>query len=342
MPTLFTSKYVAVATTPKEVAKAKQEYACQYIVYEKGATLTVYENVYVDWIERKYSLSGKQDATNADVTGTMAYQKFYSYAGKEEVERMKHILEPIENWDSCEQMHYSNVHYQGEKIYKPLYNFDANSAFTYGVFGLPSGFNTLKDYMSMLYEAKKIAKNKLERDTFKKLQNFLIGYFARVKGFVSTRSEVIRISNDNITSKMKEITRAGGTVYLSNTDSIVTDDKGAEIMSKYIGDDAGRFKLEGAYDKLYYRSSNSYQIGNKVVWSGVKEFARINTDFFSDRIATQEGNLVKVVSFMLPTEHYGEVRLCTIEPSAVIVKVFNSIGELMEVLKYRINKEELC
>ena len=50
---------------------------------------------------------------------------------------------------------------------------------------------------------------------------------------------------------MAEIVSHKGFVYLSNTDSIVTNEVGAEIMEKYKGDGVGQFKLSTLDDKLY-------------------------------------------------------------------------------------------
>ena len=86
---------------------------------------------------------------------------------------------------------------------------------------------------------------------------------------------------------MFEIRKNGGSVYLSNTDSIVTDERGAEVMQKYIGKEIGQFKQSLKTDRLYYEGSNAYQIGGKVIWSGLKYFARRETDFFNNKVAKQ-------------------------------------------------------
>lgn len=327
----------AIVSNNGQLREAMKNKLCGHIIWERGSNIYIYTRKGLKWDRQKYSMFNKQEEKAEDVTGRMAYQQFYAYCGKEEVERMKLILPPIDAWDSIEQLHYSNVFHADKKIEKDIYEFDANSSFTYGIFNLPKGFEKLKEYTDGLYSKKENAENKVERDKYKRLQNFLVGYFARVKGFVSTRSEIIDISNNNIGERMREIFEAKGVVYLSNTDSIVTDDIGADIMSKYIGKQAGQFKLKGKYDKLYYRSSNCYQIGNDVVWSGVKEFARMNTDFFNDRIAEQYGSLVEGYDFM--TTSGSDVKLCRVRFGVVEVYIYNEIGELLEIKEYYINNE---
>lgn len=313
---------------------------CLYIIWENGHTITIYENDLGRWTRKKYSFFGGDTETDEETTGVIAYQSFYSHVGKDEVERMKLILPPIDKWDSNEQMHYANVFHTDEKIYKPIYEFDANSAFTYGTLRLPKGFLPLQDYMYGLFEKKRDAKTKIIRSKYKNLQNYLVGYMARVSGFVSTRSEIIGNSNNNIYDRMAEIRKKKGIVYLSNTDSIVTDEIGADVMSKYMGDDVGQFKLEGKFDRLYYKSSNAYQLGDKVVWSGVKVFARNNTDFFADRLAEQHGSLIEGYDFMLSNVDENTTRICRVKFGAIEVMVYNSLGELIDKKEYKISEEK--
>ena len=153
---------------------------------------------------------------------------------------------------------------------------------------------------------------------------------------IRVRSDIILQSNLNIKTRMGEIVDAGGNVYLSNTDSIVTDSIGADIMQRYIGVGVGQFKLSSQTDRLFYQSSNSYQLGDKVVWSGVKYFAQKNTDFFQDKIAQQQGNLVDSFDYCISENE--EYRLCRVREGEIKVTVTNTIGELLETKRYRIKE----
>ena len=261
---------------------------------------------------------------------------FYNYCGKDEIDRIKKVFEPINIWESYEQMHYFNFDYSNQKIYKDIYEFDANSAFTYGALQLPDDFDILKEYMLLLYDKKKEATNSITRSKYKNLQNYLIGYFARIKEFVRVRSEIIHESNKNIIDKMLKIANKKGICYLSNTDSIVTDEIGAEVIQPYIGNEVGKFKLSKKVDKLYYRSSNIYQLGDKVVYSGVSYFARKHTDFFDDRFANQEGSLIEAFDFELDLDDNDLSRICRVRFGEIIVTVYNSIGELVDEIIYKI------
>lgn len=326
----------AIVHNSGELKRAMNDILCGHIIWERGGTIYLYVRHLNKWLREKYVLFGEDKQTDEEVTGRMAYQKFYSYCGKEEVERMKLILPKIDAWDSVEQLHYSNVFHSGEKIRKNIYEFDANSSFTYGIYGLPKGFEKLKEYTETLYQKKQEAVDAVTRSKYKNLQNFLVGYFARVSGFVSTRSNIIDISNNNIGDRMREVNDKKGTVYISNTDSIITDDYGADVMAKYMGSNAGQFKLKGTYDRLYYRSSNCYQLGNDVVWSGVKYFAKINTDFFEDRIAEQRGSLIEGYDFVVPEEGSKRVKKCRVRFGVIDVFIYNEIGELVGQKEYKI------
>lgn len=326
----------AIVRNAGELRDAMSDILCGHIIWERGGTIYLYVRHLNKWLREKYVLFGEDKETDEEVTGRMAYQKFYSYCGKDEVERMKLILPRIDAWDSVEQLHYSNVFHAGEKIEKRIYEFDANSSFTYGIYGLPKGFEKLKEYTATLYSKKESAEDAVTRSKYKNLQNFLVGYFARVSGFVSTRSNIIDISNNNIGERMREVVENKGIVYISNTDSIITDDYGADIMGKYLGTAAGDFKLKGTFDRLYYRSSNCYQIGDRVVWSGAKYFARKNTDFFKDRIAEQKGSLIEGYDFVIPEEGSKRVKKCRVKFGSIEVSIYNSIGELVGKKEYRI------
>lgn len=319
----------------KELELAKQNHLCMHIIYESNNCIYIWNRINSKWSKTVYSVYGKVKELDFETTGLKAYQSFYYYCGAEEVEKMKLILSPIDVWDSYEQMHYANIDFIGQKIYKNIYEFDANSSFTFGVFQLQEGFEKLKEYYDYLYNQKENAKNQLIRSKYKNLQNYLIGYFARVKQFVALRSNIIFNSNMNIVSKMKEIKREGGEVYLSNTDSIVTDDIGNEVMQQYIGTKAGQFKLQIKTDRLFYNSSNSYQIGEKVVYSGVKYFARKYTDFFKELYAEQEGSLVVGYDFDFEYENEEYKNLCRVKNGEIKVKVYNKIGELVDIIIYK-------
>ena len=319
----------------KELEVAKQNHLCMHIIYESNNCIYIWNRINSKWSKTVYSVYGKVKELDFETTGLKAYQSFYYYCGAEEVEKMKLILSPIDVWDSYEQMHYANIDFIGQKIYKNIYEFDANSSFTFGVFQLQEGFEKLKEYYDYLYNQKENAKNQLIRSKYKNLQNYLIGYFARVKQFVALRSNIIFNSNMNIVSKMKEIKREGGEVYLSNTDSIVTDDIGNEVMQQYIGTKAGQFKLQIKTDRLFYNSSNSYQIGEKVVYSGVKYFARKYTDFFKELYAEQEGSLVVGYDFDFEYENEEYKNLCRVKNGEIKVKVYNKTGELVDIIIYK-------
>ena len=319
-----------------ELGKAKAVQLCRFIILEQSNMIYIWRREKGKWFSSKYVIFDEGIEKDETTTGLRAYQSFYYYCGKDEVDRMKAVFTPITIWESTEQMHYANFEYANEKIYKPIYEFDANSAFTYGSLQLPTDFDKLKEYMLLLYKQKELATNKITRSKYKNLQNYLIGYFARIKELVAVRSEIIRQSNLNISAKMAEIVSKKGTVYLSNTDSIITDEIGAEIMEKYKGTKVGQFKLEKTSDRLYYRSSNAYQIGDRLVYSGVPYFARKHTDFFSDKIAEQKGKLIEQFDFTIDQDDGDCVKLCRVRFGVITVTIYNSIGELLEVKKYQI------
>lgn len=238
-------------------------------------------------------------------------------------------------WDSEEQLHMFNFEHAQEKIYKPIFELDVNSAFTYGAMQLLDDFKPLKEYLQILYDKKENARDDEERSKYKNLQVYLIGYFARIKEFVSLRSEIIRLSNRHIKDNINEIIISGGTVYLSNTDSIVTDTIGYKVIEPKIGTKVGQFKLSSLVDRLYYKSSNCYQLGDKVTYSGVKYFARKHTDFFNDLTATQEGNLIEGYDFDYETENEEEKRVCRVRSGMVTVTVYNELGEVKEIIEYK-------
>lgn len=318
----------------KELNEAKRNHLCMYIFQEDNNVINFWERVHGKWLKHRYVVIGEAKEKDDEISGLKAYQSFYYYCGEEEVDKMKHIFSPIPIWESEEQIHYANMDFANQKIYKDIYEFDANSAFTYGTLRLPNGFEKLKEYMYLLYENKRDAKNSITRSKFKNLQNFLIGYFARIKDFVKLRSEIILNSNLNISLRMAEIFQKGGNVYISNTDSIVTDNIGAEIMQKYIGGDVGQFKFVKKVDRLFYMSSNAYQLGDKVTYSGVKYFARQHTDFFKEESAEQYGRFVNEHDFLINCSNENK-KLCRISFGDITVKVYNNIGELIKEIIYK-------
>lgn len=338
MKRLINARNYIIVKSKKELELAKACDICRFIIWEDKNAIYIWTRSDYKWVKERYVEFDGSTETDDTVTGLKAYQSFYAYCGKEEVERMKHILTPIPMWDSFEQMHFANIDFAGEKIYQPIYEFDANSAFTYGTMQLSEGFNSLKDYMSKLFEHKKTAPNKIIRSRFKNLQNYLIGYFARIKDFVRVRSEIINESNKNIKLRMAEIIKNGGVVYLSNTDSIVTNKIGAEVMQRYIGDGIGQFKLELSTDKLFYKSPNAYQIGEKVVYSGVSYFARQHTNFFEDKIAEQKGSLIRGFEFIIDTDNDDYLKICKVEYGQIVVIVTNLLGEELERIYYKIGE----
>lgn len=340
MLNLIRSRNYIIIKDRKELERAKSCDVCRYIIFEESNVIYIWTRLFGKWNKEKYVLFGSSKDKDEETTGLKAYQSFYAYCGREEIEKMKHILSPISMWESYEQMHYANVEFIGEKIYQPIYEFDANSAFTYGALKLPDGFNLLKEYMLGLYELKEKAKNSITRSKYKNLQNFLIGYFARIKEFIRVRSDIIRESNKNIELRMAEIIKNNGKVYISNTDSIVTDEIGANVMEKYIGSDVGKFKLSTKTDRLFYKSSNAYQLGDKIVYSGVSYFARQHTDFFNDIYAEQKGSLIKGFDFSLNLDDEMYSRICRVKYGAIEVTVCNKIGEVIETIFYRISNKE--
>ena len=337
MISLLSSRNYIIVKNKKEVELAKACDLCRFIILEDNNIIYIWTRSFGKWVKNKYVAFGKEKEKDEETTGLKAYQSFYSYCGEEEIEKMKHIFKPIPMWESYEQMHYANIEFVGEKIYEPIYEFDANSAFTYGTLKLPDGFELLKEYMIGLYNKKESAINKITRSKYKNLQNFLIGYFARIKDFVRVRSEIIHESNLNIQLRMSEIVKNKGKVFLSNTDSIVTDETGAKVMESYKGNGIGQFKLSTITDKLYYKSSNAYQIGDKIVYSGVKYFARKHTDFFEERYAEQKGSFIQAFDFSIEASEEDYYKLCRVEYGEITVTVVNKIGETIDVIKYKLN-----
>lgn len=331
------SRNCIVIKSKKELDEAKSCDLCRFIIFEDNNAIYVWTRAFGKWSKERYVAFGEAKEKDETVSGLRAYQSFYYYCGKEEVEKMKHILTPIPIWESYEQMHYANIDFIGEKIMQPIYEFDANSAFTYGVMQLPKGFELLKEYMMELYNKKENTTNKIIRSKYKNLQNFLIGYFARIKEFVKVRSEIIHESNLNIQFRMAEIVKNKGKVYLSNTDSIITDEVGASVMEKYKGNGVGQFKLEAITDKLFYKSPNAYQLGDKIIYSGVSYFARKNTDFFKEQYAHQQGNLIQPFDFELEGSDDNYLRLCKIRYGEITVTVTNKIGEVLDILTYKLS-----
>lgn len=335
-----TRNYIVIKSL-SDLDNAMRNMYCRFIVYEQGNSILVWYKYDIKWLFSKYTIEGESVVSEDNTRGIEAYQRFYKYCGKDEIEKMKTILKPIEIWESEEQLHYANPKYANIPMKGQFFELDVNSSFTYGTLLLSDDFKVLKNYMLELYELKKNARDKNTRTRYKNLQNFLIGYFARVKAFVSLRSEIIKNSNENIISKIALITRNGGTVYLSNTDSIVTDVIGFAIMQPFIGEDVGKFKVEKRAEKLYYNSSNSYQIDNKITYSGMKYFARKNSDLFNEIRATQDGELIKAYNFDIETPIEDMSDICKIKESKITVNIYNKLGEKIETKIYKINLEDI-
>ena len=320
-----------------ELKESKNNILCSFIIYEHKATITIWERFLSKWVRYDYNLFNENTIDDLETTGLSAYQAFYKYCGEKEIEKMKTILPNIEIWESEEQLHFFNIDYVKEKILKKIYVYDANSAFTYGVLQLPNEFNLLKLYMIDLYEKKKNSNTKYLRQKYKNLQNYLIGYFARIKDFVSLRSKIIYNSNENIRKKMYEISKNGGIVYISNTDSIITDEKGHKIMKKYVGENIGEFKLEKVADRLYYNSSNSYQIGDKLVWSGLGYFAKNHTDVFKEEYGEQYGSLIEQYDFILNASEEN-TKICCVKYGRILVLVKDKNNNIIKKFIYKLGR----
>ena len=330
-----TRNYIIVKSY-KELVKAKQVDLCGYIIWESGCTIRIWERVIGKWVETKYVLFGGKDSSKSEITGHRAYLEFYKYAGANEVEKMKNALSPIDIWDSEEQMHYANFEYAKQKIYKDIYVFDARSSFTYGANQLGGEFDMLKEYLNMHYKLKELAETPEKRAEHKALQNYLIGYFARIKKLIAVRSEIIKESNENIKDKMGKIAKNNGIVYLSNTDSIVTDKAGRDVMVDYLGSEVGCFKLEKTSDRLCYLSPNAYQIGDELKYSGLKYFERKHTNLFEEEYARQEGSLIRPFDFSLDFKNGDYYKICRVEFGQITVTVANALGELIDEFIYKI------
>lgn len=338
MELLDKSRYYIRIKSFRELQEAQRNTICKRIIYEVKNVIYIWNRQEKKWVENIYVVDGSHKDFDYKTSGFEAYCKFCKYVGMEELEKMKLVYNDINIFDSTEQMHYANIEQSHIKIYKPIYVYDCNSSFTYGALQLPEQFNKLKEYLLYLYEQKKKAKTKLDRSKFKNLQNYLIGYFARVKGLITVRSDIIKYSNQNIVNKMREIHQAGGTVYISNTDSIITDEIGNTVMQKYKGDDVGQFKLEAVSDKLFYKSSNCYQVGNKIKYSGIEYFANKHTDFFKDLFAEQYGSLIKDYDYDLEESEEDLINICSIDKDKIIVVIKNGIGETIQKIIYKIKE----
>lgn len=338
MINLSTSRNYIIVKNIKELEVAKQCDICKYIIWEDNNVIYIYTCINNKWVRETYVAFGKDKEKDYETTGYKAYQEFYRYCGKSEIERMKSVYHIMPIWESYEQLHYANIDFMQEKLYQDIYEFDANSAFTYGVLQLPSDFDLLKQYMMELYDKKKNAANKITRNKYKNLQNYLIGYFARIKEFVMLRSEIIRLSNLNILHCMEDINSKGGVVYISNTDSIITNSIGAEVMKSYLGDEVGKFKLETTCDRLYYKSCNIYQLGSKLVYSGVGYFPKRHIDFFRDEYATSTGSLIDGFDFIIDAEDKSYTKICRVRLGQIEVTVTNKIGEVIDKVIYKIGE----
>lgn len=326
---------VAVVSNRFELCSAQANPLCRFIIQEANNMIFTFARSGGTWQKSTYIICDEDNDIDFKTTGLEAYRLFYNYCGHDEVERMKLILPPIEIYESCEQMRYANIDYIDEKIYQPIYEYDVNSSFTSGVMHLPKGFEHLKEYMLSLYQKKASAINKVERSRYKNLQNYLVGYFARIKQFIALRSAIIFNSNLNVKNCMHEINRNGGKVFLSNTDSIVTDEKGAEVMQHHLGENVGSFKFVRQADRLCYHSSVVYQIGDNLTYSGVRYFARKHTDLFANISATQYGSFINVVKYVSNDDDIFK-ELCFVENGEILVISRNVFGEEVGRYLYKI------
>lgn len=333
------SNYV-VARNMKEVRIAKQKGLCRFIILETPTAITIWNYVAGNWDIEQFILTNDFCPQPLELTGLDAYRAFYSYCGRDEIERMKSIYTPIPSWEAEPPFHYCNLNYVDMKLYQPIYELDANSAFTYGTTRLPDDFNLLKQYMTMLYGRKRDTTSKTQRSLYKALMNYLIGYMARVKGFSGVRSHIIAESNLNIKRHMVDIQAAGGTVFLSNTDSIVTDEKGMSAMQDSIGAEVGQFKVQSTSDKLYYKSSNAYQLGDNVTYSGVGYYARKHTDFFKGEYAVQTGKFIIPKDIDWEDEEGSLCHLSSVEWDRICVTVFYLNGEYKKRFYYRLGGDK--
>ena len=335
-----TRNYIVIKNN-SELAPAMKNPICRFIIQERSNSIFLWRKLGREWKFYKFSFFGESVASEDGTSGFLSYQSFYNYCGREEIEKMKKVFPNIEKWESEEQLHYYNPKYSGELLKGKFFELDVNSSFSYGVMQLPSDFIKLKEYMMILYDKKKTAKTKQTRTKYKNMQNFLIGYFFRIKDFVSLRSKIIENSNNAVLDKISEIVENGGHVYLSNTDSIITDEIGYFVMKRYIGEKVGELKLELVSNKLYYESSNCYQIGDKLVYSGVKYFARQHTDLFKKQTATQSGELVRAYDLEIDPLIEDFNNIGKIKESKIIVNVYNSLGEKINEVIYKIDLGDL-
>lgn len=332
------SRNYIIVRDGKELEAAKNCDLCRYIIMEKGNVIHMWEFLDYKWRLRKYTVFDRTKETDDKTTGREAYQRFYKYCGKSEIERMKTLLKPIELWESHEQLSYCNLDYIGTKIEQDIYEFDVNSSFGYGATVLKEGFELLSQYMQELYIDRINAKTDFEKARFKNLMVYLVGCFARIKEFVALRSEIIKNSNDNVLDHILKIRKNGGTVYISNTDSIITDTKGAEVMLPIVSDRMGGFKLSTYTNRLYYRAAKIYQLGDKVKYSGVPYFARKHTDFFKGYDAEQKGRLIEGYDFIIDSKNSNSIysKVCRVRNGKIIVTIVNQLGEFIKQIEYRL------
>ena len=333
---MTTTRNCVVLKDMTDLKKAKASKIVRLIFFEDSNVINIWARSFGKWVRAKYVACDEDKEIDYNTTGFEAYLDFYNYAGNDKIEEMKQHCEVIDQKDSYEQLHYFNYEMARQKIYQDIYVLDVNSSFTYGITQLPKEFDILKEYMLKLYEKKKNAKNKITRNRYKNLQNYLIGYFARVKEFVWLRSEIIKNSNMNVLETATKIKKGKGLVYLCNTDSIVTDLTGYNLVKDQIGDELGQFKLEKVANRLYYKSSNCYQLDDKVTYSGVKYFARKHIDFFDDKVAIQYGSLLDEFDGL---EIEDGLKVVKVRLGKIEVKSFNPFGEVIEKKVYKMEEQ---
>lgn len=148
-------------------------------------------------------------------------------------------------------------------------------------FAFPRVESPFKKFVAKFYEAKKNAKDKEERQQFKDILNFAVGYILRKNPFIHSailgyaRQYIERLKDEN-------------TLYI-NTDSIVSL-KRREDIEKLLGDDVGQFKID--HQGTFRRVNGAYQWqGDKPKARGYsKEWFNDNFNILTDDMPTQEAN----------------------------------------------------
>ena len=185
-------------------------------------------------------------------------------------------------------------------------------------------YRGLLDFVEYEYARKKTS-TKEERDKHKLILNSLIGIMKYHNVFL--RIAVLEYARMYIESLKDENT------IMQTVDSIVSLTPRPDLD---IGDNLGQFKLEQVANRLYYRSPNAYQLGDKIVYSGVQYFAKKHVDLFNEISATQEGSLIRGFNFVID-ENKEYTKVCEVEYGEITVKQYNFLGELINTFKYKVD-----